>query len=236
MHDEDTPGLTSPMLPTALAALEALADPAKAAEMLAYHKAKRRYLGVPVPQIEALVADWRAAATLDDRVALAAALWDSDIHEARVAAAKLLTQARIRPDDTAVWDLLCAWVPGFDGWALADHATIAAQKRLVADPSRLATVETWTTHPNMWTRRAALVITLPYAKMSNPKPADIAIRETALGWAEAYITDRDWFIQKAVAWWLRDLSKHDPDRSRAFLDRHGAGLKSFAQKEAARFL
>ena len=236
MHDEDTPGLTSPMLPTALAALEALADPAKAAEMLAYHKAKRRYLGVPVPQIEALVADWRAAATLDERVALASALWDSDIHEARVAAAKLLTQARIRPDDTAVWDLLCAWVPGFDGWALADHATIAAQKRLVADPSRLATVETWTTHPNMWTRRAALVITLPYAKMSNPKPADIAIRETALGWAEAYITDRDWFIQKAIAWWLRDLSKHDPDRSRAFLDSHGAGLKSFAQKEAARFL
>ena len=236
MNDEDIAGTNAPMLPEALAALEALADPAKAAEMLAYHKAKRRYLGVPVPQIEALVADWRAAATLDDRVALAAALWDSDIHEARVAAAKLLTQARIRPDDTAVWDLLCAWVPGFDGWALADHATIAAQKRLVADPSRLATVESWTTHPNMWTRRAALVITLPYAKMSNPKPADIAIRETALGWAEAYITDRDWFIQKAVAWWLRDLSKHDPDRSRAFLAAHGAGLKSFAQKEAARHL
>ena len=236
MNDEDTADLTPPMLPEALAALEALADPAKAAEMLAYHKAKRRYLGVPVPQIEALVADWRAAATLDGRVALAAALWDSDIHEARVAAAKLLTQARIRPDDTAVWDLLCAWVPGFDGWALADHATIAAQKRLVADPSRLATVESWTTHPNMWTRRAALVITLPYAKMSNPKPADIAIRETALGWAEAYITDRDWFIQKAIAWWLRDLSKHDPDRSSTFLAAHGAGLKSFARKEAARFL
>jgi len=159
MTDDPAPGVTAPLLPVALAALEALADPAKAAEMLAYHKAKRRYLGVPVPQIEALVADWRATATLDGRVALAAALWETDIHEARVAAAKLLTQARIRPDG-AVWDLLCTWVPGFDGWALADHATIAAQKRLVADPSRLATVEGWTTHPNMWTRRAALVITL----------------------------------------------------------------------------
>jgi len=235
MTDPDTPGEMSPMLPTALAALDALADPVKAEEMAAYHKAKRRYLGVPVPQIETLVADWRAAATLDERVALAASLWDSDIHEARVAAAKLLTQARIRPD-AAVWDLLCHWTLGFDGWALADHATIAAQKRLVADPARLATVEGWTTHPNMWTRRAALVITLPYAKMSNPKPADLAMRETALKWAESYITDRDWFIQKSIAWWLRDLSKHDPDRSRAFLAAHGAGLKSFAQKEAARFL
>ena len=235
MTDTDSQSATPPQLPAALAALEALADPVKAAEMAAYHKAKRRYLGVPVPQVEALVADWRAATTLDERVALAAALWDSDIHEARVAAAKLLTQARIRPDE-AVWELLCHWTLGFDGWALADHATIAAQKRLVADPARLDTVASWTTHPNMWTRRAALVITLPYAKMSNPKPADLAMRETALGWAEAYITDRDWFIQKAIAWWLRDLSKHDPDRSRAFLNAHGAGLKSFARKEAARFL
>jgi 3-methyladenine DNA glycosylase AlkD len=223
------------MTPSPLDQLEGLSDPAKAAEMLAYHKVPRRYLGVPVPQIEDLVAEWRATATLNDRIALAAALWDSDIHEARVAAAKLLTQARIRPDD-AVWDLLCTWVPGFDGWALADHATIAAQKRLVADPSRLATVESWTTHPNMWTRRAALVITLPWARMNHPKPADIALREAALGWAESYIADRDWFIQKAIAWWLRDLSKHDPARSRSFLDAHGAGLKSFARKEAARFL
>lgn len=235
MTDDPAPGVTAPLLPVALAALEALADPAKAEGMLAYHKAKRRYLGVPVPQIEALVADWRAAATLEGRVALAAALWDSDIHEARVAAAKLLTQARIRPDG-AVWELLCTWVPGFDGWALADHATIAAQKRLVADPSRLATVAGWTTHPNMWARRAALVITLPYARMNNPKPADLVIRETALGWAERYIPDRDWFIQKAIAWWLRDLSKHDPARSSAFLAAHGAKLKSFARKEAARHL
>ena len=45
----------------ALDALRALGDPIKAAEMAAYHKAPRDYLGVPVPAIEALVADWRAA-------------------------------------------------------------------------------------------------------------------------------------------------------------------------------
>jgi len=235
MRDPDAPAAAAPLLAASLAAMEALADPAKAEEMAAYHKAKRRYLGLPVPQIEALVAGWRADATLDGRRALAAGLWDSNIHEARVAAAKLLTQARIRPDD-AVWDLLCQWVQGFDSWALADHATIAAQKRLVADPSRLASVEGWTRHPNMWTRRAALVITLPWARMNTPKPADLVLRETALGWAEAYIPDRDWFIQKAIAWWLRDLSKHDPARSRAFLTTHGANLKSFARKEAARHL
>lgn len=223
------------MIATALAGLEALADPARAAQMAAYHKAPRRYLGVPVPVIYDLSDQWRAACTLEARLTLAADLWRSDIHEARVAAASLLTQARIRPDDAA-WALIQSWVPDFDGWALADHACSAGQRRVVADPSRLDTVEGWTTSPQMWTRRAALVITLPFTKSNNPKPSETAARDRILGWAVAYATDPDWFIQNAVAWWVRDLSKHDPIRARGFLADHGDKLKPFAQKEAARHL
>jgi 3-methyladenine DNA glycosylase AlkD len=223
------------MIPAALAQLLALSDDARAAEVATYHKAPRRYLGVPVPQVEALVSEWRAALSLDDRIALASGLWDSDIHEARVAAAKLLTQARIRPDDAA-WTLLASWVPQFDAWAIADHACSALSRRLVAEPARLDAVEAWTSHPNMWARRAALVATLPWTKQNHPRPEDLAIRDRILGWAAAYVSDRDWFIQKAIAWWVRDLSRHDPDRARAFLAAHGAGLKSFARKEAARHI
>jgi 3-methyladenine DNA glycosylase AlkD len=223
------------VIATALAALEVQADPARGAAALAYHKVPRRYLGVPVPEVEALVATWRAAATLDERVALAGALWDSDIHEARVAAAKLLTQARIRPDD-GVWALLQSWVPQFDAWALADHACKAIERRLVADPSRLDTVEGWTRAADKWTRRAALVATLPWTKQNHPSAADLAIRDRVLGWAAGFADDRDWFIQKAVAWWLRELSRHDPDRTRAFLAAHGDRLKPFARAEAARHL
>ena len=223
------------MIAEALARLEALADPAKAAEMAEYHKVSRRYLGVAVPQVEELVAEWRAALTVDERVALAGALWESGIHEAMVAAAKLLTQARLRPDQAA-WEMICGWVAGFQGWAVADHATIAGQKRLVAEPARIADVAGWVASGNMWTRRAALVVTLPYAKMNFPKDQDLAIREQALGWAADFVADRDWFIQKAVAWWVRDLSKHDAARARAFLEGPGAGLKAFARKEAGRYL
>ena len=220
---------------TPLEELQALADPAKAAEMLAYHKAQRPYLGVSVPQIDDLADRWRAERTLDDRLALAADLWQTNIHEARVAAAKLLTQARIRPDGVA-WDLILSWVPDFDAWAVADHASIAGQKRLVADPSRLDTVETWVQSPHLWTRRAALVMTLPWTKQNFPKPQDIAVRTRVLGWCATLAADPDWFIQKAVAWWVRDLSKHDPEAARNFLAAHGEALKPFARKEAARHL
>jgi 3-methyladenine DNA glycosylase AlkD len=220
---------------TPLAELQALADPQKAAEMAAYHKVARPYLGVPVPAIETLTDRWRTELSLDDRLALSAALWQTNIHEGRVAAAKLLTQARIRPDDAA-WSLVQSWVPDFDAWAIADHASIAGQKRLVADPARIDTVAGWVTSPHMWTRRAALVMTLPWTKQNFPKPAELAVRDRVLGWCASLADDPDWFIQKAVAWWVRDLSKHDAPRARAFLDQHGARLKPFAQKEAARLL
>lgn len=224
----------------ALAELAAAGDPDRAAGAAAYHKADRPYLGVPVPVIDEMARSWRegldvAGQDVAGRVALASALWDSDIHEAKVAAAKLLTQARI-PGDGPVWDLIAAWAPGFDAWAVADHACNAGGRRLVADPSRIEAVEAWTRHPNMWTRRAALVITLPWTRQNFPKPEDLAIRDRVLGWAVDLAPDRDWFIQKAIAWWLRDLSKHDPDRVRAWLSAHGNRLKPFAAREAAKYL
>ena len=50
------------------------------------------------------------------------------------------------------------------------------------------------------------------------------------------VPDHRWFIQKAIGWWLRDLSKHDPERTRAFVATHGEAMKPFAVKEALRLL
>ena len=217
----------------AIAQLTALGDPSRADLAAAYHKAPRRYLGVAVPQVTDLANAWRASLDVPGRVALADALWASDIHEARVAAAKLLVQARIA-DDAEVWRLIASWVPSFNGWAIADHACDAGKRRLVADPSRLEEVAAWTTSPHMWSRRAALVMTLPWTKQNFPSDQDLAIRERILSWCAGYADDKDWFIQKAVAWWLRDLSGHDAARARSWLTDHGPRLKPWALKEASK--
>lgn len=223
-------------LDDALAELRAQIEPGRAEQMAAYHKQSREVLGIANPNTNDITKNWRQSLSVTERVTLASELWATDIFEARLAAAKLLTQARIKPDDTGAWDLIQSWVPDFDSWAIADHACMAGQKRLVADPSRVDQVEGWTTSDHMWTRRAALVITLPWTKQNFPKPHDLVIRDRVLGWAATYVSDPDWFIQKAVAWWVRDLSKHDAPRSRAFLAAHGDKMKPFARKEAARHL
>ncbi|KIN64662.1 DNA alkylation repair enzyme superfamily [Sulfitobacter noctilucicola] len=216
--------------------LTGLTDPARAIDMRKYHKADRVYLGLSNPQIDTLTKEWRSELETPERVALADALWKTDIYEARVAAAKLLTQARIRPDDTAAWELIASWTPDFDSWAIADHACMAGQKRLVADPSRLDTVAEWVKSDHMWTRRAALVSTLPWTKQNHPKPAELEARDRVLDWAAELTTDHQWFIQKAIGWWLRELSKHDAARTTAFIDKYGTQMKPFAVKEALRIL
>ncbi|MFZ7090448.1 DNA alkylation repair protein [Primorskyibacter sp. 2E233] len=222
-------------LEAALSALRAEADPERAKGSAAYHKASRTYLGTPNPAINDLVTGWRQGMDIAARVGLADALWQTDIHEARIAAAKLLTQARIKDDD-AVWRLIASWVPQFDAWAIADHVCSAGARRLMANPARLDEVDAWTRSEHMWTKRAAMVITLPWTKQNFPSEQDLAIRDRVLGWAAGYVSDQQWFIQKAVAWWIRDLSKHDADRARAFLETNGTQMKGFARREAGKYL
>lgn len=220
----------------ALARIAAAGDATRAASMAARHKIARPYLGTPDPVIDALARDWRQTLPLDDRLALADGLWRTNVHEARLAAAKLLTQARIRPDDAPVWALIRTWIPDLDGWALTEQTAIAGQKRLVVDPDRLDAVEDWITAPRKWTRCAALLMTLPWTRQNFPKPADLAIRDRVLGWCATLAEDRDGAVQQALAAWLRDLARHDAPRAQAFLTDHGAQLKGFARTEAARHL
>lgn len=223
------------MLDPYLDQIKAHADAERAIGMAGYHKMSRVYIGVSNPILNDLTKAWRRELDVGPRVELARLLWQTDIYEARLAATKLLLQARMRPDD-AVWDLIQSWVPDFDSWAIADHACMAGQKRLIADPSRLDDVEPWITSDHMWTRRAALVIALPWTKQNFPKPNELACRDRILGWAATLVPDRDWFIQKAIAWWLRELSKHDAPRVVTFLDEYGDAMKPFARKEAARHM
>lgn len=220
----------------ALEHLKTLGDVQKAAEAAAWHKLDRPYLGIAPAVIDGLAREWRQSLSLEERLALADGLWQSGVHDAMMAAAKLLEQARIRPSDEEAFALILAWLPGVEGAALSDQLAVAGAKRLLADPSRVEALEPFVSAENRWARRSVLLMLSPWAKMNNPKEADLAIRDRALLWAGTLISDRNWFIQKAVSGWIADLSRHDEARARAFIDAHGAALKSYALKESGRFL
>ena len=99
---------------SAIEALNAHSDEAEALKMRGYHKVARPYLGVPEPVIETLCKEWRAACSLEERIEVGAALWDSNAGEGSMAAARLMTQARIRTEETEARDIIKSWVTGIE--------------------------------------------------------------------------------------------------------------------------
>ena len=195
--------------------LRALADPDRAARAAARHKTGRETLGLTPAAIDEIAAEWRAAHEPEARTALARALWDSNVHDARLVAARLLVQARMQPDDAA-WEAILDWADEIDGAEIGDAVMSAAGRRVIADPARLEQIVPWAASRNPWLRRGLLTATLPWAKMNNPKPDDLAIRERVLDLALRLAADRNGAVRQAAQIWARDLAKRDPDRVAAW--------------------
>jgi len=87
----------------------------------------------------------------------------------------------------------------------------------------------WLRHSSFWVRRASLVFTLFLAKKGEDP-------ERPLSWASGMVDDHEWFIQKAIGWWLRELSKHNPERVITFLSEYSPRMKRFAVREASKYL
>lgn len=193
-----------------------------------YHKSSREHWGVPVPECERYARTISKGLSESELLALAKALWETNLFDPMVCGAKILNISRLKPSP-ALWQQIVNCLKQVDGWALEDHLAPIAGKCILADESLLDAIEKWTKHPTFWMRRAALVYTLPFAKPGRSP-------ERMLAWAALYAPDPEWFIQKAIGWWLRVLGGHNPERVSLFLHAHWKDLKSVAKKEALRKL
>jgi 3-methyladenine DNA glycosylase AlkD len=211
-----------------IAALSAFANAERAAQEKRYQKSSWEHWGVAVPKMDAAIRATVADLGQGDSLALAARLWREPVWDLRIVAGRVLARKAVAPD-AAVWTFVTQRMADLDGWAVADNLAVVGGRCLLADPERLDLVETWVESPHLWTRRAALVFTLPWTKEGRD-PARM------LGWATRLAADRQWFIQKAIGWWLRELSKRDPQRVRRFLDEDGAPLMTVARREATKYL
>ncbi|MEI4486560.1 DNA alkylation repair protein [Frigidibacter sp. MR17.14] len=169
--------------------------------------------GLDGAALDLLVRDWRADVAVEERIELAAQLWDTGETRPRIAAAKLLTQARIAEDDE-VWALILDWAgepQALAEGAVAQAVAKAGERRLAADPSRLVELADLIDHPALEPRRTALAMTLPFAKMAFPKDEDLAIRETVLDWAALLWATRA--TRPAAEAWVAALARHDAARA-----------------------
>lgn len=145
---------------------------------------------------------------------LAAALWASGFHEARILAALIDDPKLVTPRQ------MDAWVADFNSWDLCDQACMKlfARTPYVADK-----VARWAKDKREFVRRAAFATIAGYA-VSAKQAADAEFKPF-LALIEQHATDERNFVRKAVNWALRQIGK----RSASL---HGPAL-ALAEKLAA---
>ena len=100
-------------------------------------------------------------------------------------------------------------------WATTDHICGALiGPLLVRHPGAAPRIRSWSTHPNMWVRRASIVGLIRLARKG------VAL-DQLYGVARRLHADGEDLIQKAVGWALREAGKTDAARLERYLRANG---------------
>ena len=211
-------------------ALEAAADPSRAAPMQAYMRGQFVFLGVAAPQrrlaAKALLADLQGIGA-DALLEHAQRLWQGPEREYQHVALDmlalhwrqlgvehlpaLLTLARQR-----------AWWDSVDGMAGIVGDVLQAALRRGGDGH--AHMEGALRHADFWLRRIALLHQLGWRGDTDAR----WLFDAALALAH----EDEFFIRKAIGWALRDYARHAPGAVTAFANAHRQQLSPLTRREA----
>jgi 3-methyladenine DNA glycosylase AlkD len=184
--------------PEILAALRAQANPKNVAGMARYGISAKGTLGVPVAEIRHLA---KQAGRSHE---LAAELWDSGIHEARILATIVEDPARVTRRQ------MNQWARDFDSWDVCDQA---CQNLFRYTPFAWTMAVEWAGARREFVRRAGFALMAGLAVKS--KQAADEDFEALLPLIARAATDERNLVKKAVNWALRGIGKRNPHLRRA---------------------
>ena len=130
---------------------------------------------------------------------LALALWETEVHEARILAALIDDPRLVTPRQ------MDNWAADFNSWDLCDQACM---KLFPATPYAAAKVARWAGDEREFVRRAAFA-TIAGITVRDKKAPDAVFLAFLPIIAEAATDERN-FVRKAVNWALRQIGKRSP--------------------------
>jgi 3-methyladenine DNA glycosylase AlkD len=157
-------------------------------------------------------------------------LLESDIHEARAGAVKIMAvQAKHKktPDDQrkALYELYLRRHDRVNNWDLVDLGAWHVVGSYLYDYDRPREIlYEMARSENMWERRTAILSTLYFIRNDE--------LDDALKLAEVLLDDDEDLIHKPIGWTLREIGKRDRSRLTAFLDQYAATMPRTALRYA----
>jgi len=172
--------------------LKQIANPVYLAGMKRFGIDDQTALGIPTPELRKL------AKVIKKDHALALALWDSNIHEARILATMIDDPKLVTPQQ------IDKWVADFNSWDICDQACGNLFDRT---PYAMEKALQYSTAEEEFVKRAGFVLMAEYA-VHDKKAADENFL-ALLPIIEREAWDERNFVKKAVNWALRQIGKRN---------------------------
>jgi 3-methyladenine DNA glycosylase AlkD len=206
------------------------ADPLAAIPMKRYMRDQFEYLGIKIPQLRALLKEHIDEHGLPEEAELGTIvheLWALPQREFQYAVDILLgkLEEKLPPDFIGTLEYLLitkSWWDTVDGLAAGP---VGEQFKRYPEV-RKACLSKWRGSDNMWLRRTTLLFQLNYKAETDFELLCALIREN--------LGSKEFFINKAIGWALRQYTRVDPQGVRAFVA--ATPLHPLSAREALKWL
>ncbi len=208
--------------------LESMRNDGQAQKMSAYMQDRFPFLGIPKPALMQCVKPYlQKSRKLAFDWAFVRLCWAKPYREAQYVAVEyvLMHEKKLTDADIGgIRELMTekSW------WETVDGLDSVAGTLVMKYPQLKAEMLRWSTCENIWLRRAAIDFQQRYKEKTDTALLEEIIRNN--------LGTREFFINKAVGWSLREYSKVDPEWVRGFLARYRGELSALSVKEASKYL
>lgn len=217
--------------------LEALGGKNKAKQMEAYLKGKQQFLGVQTPERKKVQQEFKKVypkpkITLMSNkqiLAIVSELWNRKEREYRYVGLFLLEYSKATLLIENLQFLKELIISG-DWWDITDSIAPKYIGDLLRSKNNIMTahMKKWVLHENLWIRRSAILCQLKFKTETDTNLLDYVIKQT--------MHEKEFFIQKAIGWILREYAKTDAKYVRNFIDQHRSSLAKLSIREASKYL
>lgn len=204
----------------------------EASGMSCYMKNRFQYFGIKKPIRADIQKKWFAIIptnlSREQKWELVCELWQKEYREFHYTAMDWVGKWKendIHPEDSQHIEFLLtnhSWWDSVDNLAsnfLARYMKKFSEKRIIL-------VSNWRNGENMWLRRSCLIFQLKYYAET-----DFDLMKDLIN---QFKHEKEFFIQKAIGWCLRQYAKTEPDLVKIFVEE--SGIQGLAKREALKHI
>lgn len=208
--------------------LEKLYDKEQSIKMSKYMQDNFKFLGIPKPKLNEFIKPYlKESKKYDIDWDFIKLCWKKDYREAQYIGIEYINKNIKNIHKNNLEDIKYL-ITNKSWWETVDSLDALIGKIVLEDKNLESTMIDWSKSDNIWLKRVAIDFQQEYKEKTNTKVLEKIILNN--------LGSKEFFINKAIGWSLRDYSKTNPIWVKEFINKYKDELDKLSIKEASRYL